>query len=151
EQGYGVREARGEPAQAGQQQQFFDLSGHDVLPRRGSGESKRRNVGAPPRWAGLRKSPEGGGAEGPGPHTAPLTRSGVLGSQDGSCTNTRREGRREYLEPQTPVIGCGARPNPPQPRASPGPPAARVALLVVQKFGQELVRNLRFQQPFAVL
>jgi hypothetical protein len=32
EQGYGVREARGEPAQAGQQQQFFDLSGHYVLP-----------------------------------------------------------------------------------------------------------------------
>jgi hypothetical protein len=34
EQSYGVRDARDEPAQAGEQQQFFDLPDHDVLPRR---------------------------------------------------------------------------------------------------------------------
>ena len=30
EQGHGVRDARDEPAQAGEQQQFFDLPDHDV-------------------------------------------------------------------------------------------------------------------------
>ena len=39
EQGHGVRDARDEPAQAGEQQQFFDLPDHDVLPRRRSGDS----------------------------------------------------------------------------------------------------------------
>ena len=34
EQGYGVRDARDEPAQAREQQQFFDLPDHDVLPGR---------------------------------------------------------------------------------------------------------------------
>jgi hypothetical protein len=34
EQGYGVRDARDEPAQAGEQQQFFDLPDQDVLPRK---------------------------------------------------------------------------------------------------------------------
>jgi hypothetical protein len=34
EQGYRVRDARDEPAQAGEQQQFFDLPDQDVLPRK---------------------------------------------------------------------------------------------------------------------
>jgi hypothetical protein len=34
EQGYGVGDARDEPAQAGEQQQFFDLPDHEVLPRK---------------------------------------------------------------------------------------------------------------------
>ena len=38
-QGYGVRDARDESAQAGEQQQFFDLPDHDVLPREGPGDS----------------------------------------------------------------------------------------------------------------
>jgi len=39
EQGYGVRDARDEPAQAGEQQQFFDLPDHDVLPGENPGDS----------------------------------------------------------------------------------------------------------------
>src|SRR5256885_916182 len=46
EQGYGVRDARDEPAQAGEQQQFFDLPDHDVLPGEGPGDSnEERELG----------------------------------------------------------------------------------------------------------
>jgi hypothetical protein len=41
-QGYGVRDARDEPAQAGEQQQFFDLPDHDVLPPRRSRRLQQR-------------------------------------------------------------------------------------------------------------
>ena len=39
EQRQGVGDARDEPAQAGEQQQFFDLPDHDVLPGEGPGDS----------------------------------------------------------------------------------------------------------------
>src|SRR5258706_16465042 len=48
EQGYGVCGARDERAHAGQQQQFVDRLGHDVLPRSGSGKTTTgsRNIGS---------------------------------------------------------------------------------------------------------
>jgi hypothetical protein len=42
EQSYGVRNARDEPAQAGEQQQFFDLPDHDALPGEGPGDSNNQ-------------------------------------------------------------------------------------------------------------
>jgi hypothetical protein len=54
EQGYGVRDARDEPAQAGEQQQFFDLPDHDVLPPEKVPETpttRSRNLGSEPARA----------------------------------------------------------------------------------------------------
>jgi hypothetical protein len=105
-QGYGVRDARDESAQAGEQQQFFDLPDHDVLPPRRSRrlqQRRGRTLGST-RGFSSKEEPAQGGRGNPHP-----------------CCDVVSNGCRNASAPRGAVLKMSAAPLP-QPK-----PAGRVA------------------------